>query len=227
MMRVQRLSVMMCIVVMLGMGGVACAQEASALVLERSGIIVPDLQPYSEIFVGTTVSLSPGARLVFLHYGTCQTVTTAGGTITFGADAYDLRGGTKEADARGQCPRRVTLKGKGELAGTMMRGIGPPGIDPKSAFTLSTKPSFVLTGTRAADFSEVRVSKEGKEVLQAPLDGRRFRWPGRAAPLAPDSEYELVLVPLTAGTDPMEIKFRATAPPARPAGEALTLIHLK
>ena len=49
------------------------AQTASALVLEKNGSSVPEVKPYSEILVGRTVSLQPGAKLVFVHYYTCQT----------------------------------------------------------------------------------------------------------------------------------------------------------
>ncbi len=65
------------LLVLLGAPSGADAQNASALVLEKSGTAVPEVQPYSEIAVGTTVSLQPGARLVFQHYSTCRTVTGA------------------------------------------------------------------------------------------------------------------------------------------------------
>src|SRR5438105_13013288 len=67
----------------LGVPSGAEAQNASALVLEKVGVSVPEVQPYSEIAVGTTVSLPPGARLGFLHYQTCKTVTAGGGSVAF------------------------------------------------------------------------------------------------------------------------------------------------
>jgi len=69
------------------LGGVAHAQHASALVLEKSA----DVQPYTEIPIGKTISISYGARLVFQHYHTCRTVTVIGGKIHFGAEMYNHR----------------------------------------------------------------------------------------------------------------------------------------
>lgn len=198
------------------------AQTASALVLETSGASVPAMQPYTEIPVNATVSLAPGAKLVFLHYHTCRTVGVVGGTIMFSAEAYTLTGGTKQLDVRSPCPGAVKLKTGGEVevqvAGTLLRG---------GRFTLPLQPAFVLVGVRAGDFASVRVSQEGQAVLEAPLDGRRFRWPAEAAPLVVDTEYELALVPTVAGGVPLTIRFKATAPASPPAGEALVLINVE
>ena len=68
----------------------ADAQNASALVLEKSGATTPEVQPYSEIAVGATVSLSSGAKLVFLHYQTCRTVTVVGGKVAFASYTYTI-----------------------------------------------------------------------------------------------------------------------------------------
>jgi hypothetical protein len=220
-MRVRRLAVVICTVVAsMVSSGVARAQTTSALVLETNGATVPHLKPYSEIPVGTTVSLPIGDRLVFLHYATCRTVTVVGGAVTFDANAYTLAGGTKESHVRNPCPRTVALRAGGEMAGALLRG-GPP------VSTLSTRPSFVLVGQRAGDFASVRVSKEGKEVLAAPLDGRRFRWPMGEALLAKDAEYELALVPRASGADPVTMRFRVKAPSADSSSEALTLVKVE
>lgn len=181
---------------------IAHAQTASALVLEKSGASVPNVQAYSEVPVGTKVSLSDRARLVFLHYFTCRTVTVVGGTIAFGVEKYTLTGGKKEAETRSSCPRQVALKSGGEMAGIMLRSA-PLGAIPQ----MLVRPSFVLVGRRAEDFAAVRVSEDDKRLLEVPLEGRRFQWPADAAPLSPEMDYELVLIPKVSGTPPVKTRF--------------------
>src|SRR5438034_303628 len=68
------------------------AQAAAALVLDKQGTSKPELSPYSEIPDGGSVSLSPQTKLVFVHYGTCRTVTVVGGRVTFRAETYSVTG---------------------------------------------------------------------------------------------------------------------------------------
>jgi hypothetical protein len=120
---------------------------------------------------------------------------------------------------RTPCPRTVTLKAGGEMAGSMFRDISAGKV-----VTLATQPTFVLVGKRAGQFTSVRVSKAGQELLEAPLDGPQFRRPIGVEPLAKATRYELTLVSSTAGAVPMTMRFVAAAPTVHPAGEALTLI---
>lgn len=213
-----KLVVMIGIVVMsVVTGGVALAQAASALVLEMSGPTIPDLQPYSEIPPDKTISLPSGARLVFLHYKTCRTVTVVGSTVIFGAWKYNITGGTKELDVETPCPRQVALKSGGELAGTLLRNL----------LVLSIQPTFVVVGERAGNMASVRVSKGDKVVLDAPLEGRHFSWPAGAAPLAVNSEYNLALIPSAAGATPVMMKFKAVTPAKDPTRKALTVIRVE
>ena len=197
----------------------AHAQNASALVLEKSGATTPDVQPYSEVAVGTALSLSSGARLVFLHYQTCRTVTVVGSKVAFELYTYTITGGSKPQEVRTPCPPTVRLRGQGEVAGTLMRSI-VPGV------SLSTSPTFVLVGDRADDFAAVRVSQAGTTLLEAPLAGRGFRWPTGAAPLIANADYELVLVPKAEGRPRVTVKFRAEGEAATAAGAQLTLISV-
>lgn len=216
--RAKRLGVVICIVAAVTAGGVAQAQPV-ALVLERTGRSVPALPPYTEILANTTVSLSAGARLLFLHYHTCKTVAVVGGLIAFGPDTFRITSGTKESDQRTPCPRTVRLKAGGEMAGILLRS------DLAARLTLSTQPTFTLVGEHAGDFASVRVLREGKQVLAAPLAERRFQWPADAAPLAADAEYELALVPVVGV--PTTLRFKTTAPGPEPAAEALVLISVE
>ena len=146
----------------LGLLSQAVAQSGSALVLEKTGATAPDVQPYSEVPVGVTVSLQPGARLVFLHYQTCRTVTAVGGTVTFGGLTYTITGGNKPEEVRTPCPPTVRLRGQSEMAGVLMRTISPE-------VRLSLSPVFALVGARADDFASVRLSHGGTMLLEAPL----------------------------------------------------------
>lgn len=198
----------------------AQAQPASALVLEKSGASEPEVKPYSEMPAGATVSLSPGTKLVFVHYHTCRTVTVLGGRITFGAETYAVSGGTKTEQAGSTCPRTVRLKGSGEIVGgVVVRSVRP-------ALQLSTTPSFVLSGARADDFAKVAVAEDGRVVLEAGLSGRFFRWPAARAPL-PTTDHELILVPKEPGKARVTIRFRAEPQSGGPSGDAVTVISIE
>jgi hypothetical protein len=213
--------VMWTIVVWATVGGVACAQIASALVLDTRGVSLPHLLPYSEIPAHTTVVLPKGAKLVFLHYPTCRTVAVIGGTITFAEDTYTITGGTTEAEARSQCPRIVRLSGEYETAGTLLRG------PQYGTLTLLSSPTFVVVGKHAGDFASVRVSQGGREVLATPLDGRQFRWPSKVPPLTEGHEYELALVPRRAGAEPVTRRFKVQAPATQSPSVPLTLLKVE
>ena len=179
----------------------AAAENASALVLEKSGATTPEMQPYTEVAVGATVSLASGTKLVFLHYQTCRTVTVVGGSVTFEANAYTTAGGGKPQEVRTPCPPTVRLKKGGEVAGVVMRSISP-------SVRLSISPNFVLVGERADDFIAAAVSQDGTMLLQAPLTGRGFRWPASAAPLVANTNYKLLLVPKAADKGRITVEFR-------------------
>lgn len=214
-----RLTLCIALLVLLWVPSGADAQNASALVLEKTGATVPEVQPYSEIAVGATVSLQPGARLVFLHYQTCRTVTAVGGAVAFGGLTYTITGGSKPEEVRTPCPPTVRLRGQGEMAGVLMRSISPE-------VRLSLSPTFVLVGARADDFAAVRVSQGGTTLLEAPLSGRGFRWPPGTAPLVANTDYELVLVPKAEGKTRITLKFRAERGTPTAAGDHLTLISV-
>ena len=203
--------------------------QMAALVLEASGESVPVMQPFSEIPANTMVSLAPGAKLVFLHYRTCRTVAITGGMISFSAEGYFQRGGTKQFDVQRPCPRTIRLKASAEMTGGVIRSDqqGAPPLQPiQPVVVLSTQPAFVLVGPRASDFASVRVSHAGQVVLEAPLEGRRFRWPTGAAPLVAEAEYELTLIPKTTGAAAPTLKFAASAQSSYEPGETNALISL-
>ena len=200
---------------------IAAAQRPSALLLEKIGVTNPAVQPYTEIVVGKTITLSPEARIVFQHYHTCRTVTVAGGTINFEAKAYFVKGGQTVKETNTPCPKNVILKVGGEAGGVLMRSMlsnTPP--------TLPPRPKFVLVGKYANDFASVRVSQGGREVFKSPLAGRLFQWPTEAVALAVDAEYELALIPVAAGAPALKKKFRVSSAKPVQTSQGLVLIRV-
>lgn len=200
--------------------GIAWAQTPLALVLETSGPRIPGVRPFTELLEGTTVSLPSTSKIIFLHYHTCRTVHVVGGLITFGTEGYTITGGTKESEERTPCPRSVTLKREGETTGVLLRGLGA------LVLNLSPRPNVVVVGALARNYATVRVLREGKLLLETPLDSQRVRWPIGAASLVVDTEYELTLIPRVAGAVPVTTRFRVAPLSVDPADEALTLIRV-
>lgn len=200
----------------------ASGEAGTALVLEQSGTTVPALAAYSEIVPGTTIRLSGGARLVFLHYQTCTIVTVVGGEIAIGPASYKAAKGNTPVAVRTACPVKVRLREQGEAAsvtGITLRS-GPPFSG------LSTRPRFVVVGQGAEAVTRVRVVREGGIVLEGSLTGREFLWPADAASLDPRAEYEIILMPQSSDKRQAALKFMpADVSAAAPA--ALILISVE
>jgi hypothetical protein len=193
----------------------ASAEAGAALVLEQSGTTVPALAPYSEIAPGTRIVLSQGARLVFLHYQTCTTVTVVGGEVAVGQASYRAANGSTPIAARTACPAKVRLREQAAPGAGITLRSGP------SPSSLSTRPRFVLVGQGAEAITRVRVVLEGGGiVLEGSLTGREFRWPGDAASLDPRSEYEIILMSQSSDNRQATVKFMpaevSSATPAAP-----------
>src|SRR5207237_4398783 len=135
----------------------------AGLVLNTSGTSTAAAKPLTEIAGGTTLTLSGGARLVFAHYQTCKTVTVVGGTVTVTAGSYITRGG-KQSDAAMPCPKKVNVRGGGELGGVVYRSISA-----NRGLTLQTEAAFVLVGQRAADFLTARLTRADAQAAQGQL----------------------------------------------------------
>jgi hypothetical protein len=198
----------------------ASGQTPVALVLEKSGTTVPALTPYSEILAGTTIGLPGGARLVFLHYQTCTTVTVVGGEIVVEQASYKAANGSTPATVRTACPAKVRLERPGSAAGLTMRSLQPPS-------GLSTRPSFILVGSNAETLGRLRVVRGEATVLEGSLSGREFRWPVDAAPLDPRADYELILLPQTSDGRQAKMTFRPTESSSAVPGSSLTLIRVE
>ena len=187
---------------------------AVALVLDVDGAVTPALRPYREIHSGTTVALTDGGRLVFLHYASCRTLTVVGGSVTFtNGPAPILKGAATRADVRGQCPRKFSATGTD--AATVLRGGSA------AALNTSMTPEFILVGRRADEFADIRIKTGDKELLVRPLAGPHFSWPKEVPPLAP-GVYSLDLRPKASGAPPVTMTFEASTR----IPEAFTLITI-
>jgi hypothetical protein len=126
------------------LAGRAFARASAGLVLEQSGSINPAMAPYSEIPAAATITLSTGAKIVFLYYRSCMQVTVLGGQIQFRPNGYSVINGIQSHE-RVPCPRALDVKVAGEVSGINLRGADQ---NP----TISPTPSFVLVGKRSFDF---------------------------------------------------------------------------
>jgi hypothetical protein len=199
----------------LGWSGSAFAQGASGaagLVLEASGTIMPAVKPYTEIAGGTTLVLGGSGKIVFAHYQTCKTVTVVGGTVTVQPTSYAARDG-KQSEVATPCPRKVNVRGGGELGGVVFRSAAP-----RRSLTLQLEPAFVLVGSRAGEFATARIGRDDATIVEGPINDHVFRWPSGVNPLAPNSAFELTLLPKASGDRPVTTRF-STPVAADPVGQ--------
>ena len=183
-------------------------KPAVALVLEVSGGRIAGVEPFREIAADTTVTVPAGVRFTFQHYGSCRRFVLVGGAVTFRSDGVDVSG-TQPTDTRVACPRRIALKSDGASAAVVMRSLGSPRTP-----IASSRPTFVLVGPRAAEFTTLRVKRGNDLVIEQPFAaGQALRWPQSAAPLAAATNYELELVPAAADRAPLVIGVRTLDAP--------------
>ena len=187
-----------------------------ALVLEVAGGRIAGVEPYKEIMAETTVTVPAGVRFAFQHYGSCRRFVLVGGAVKFRADGVEVSG-TRATDTRVACPRKITLKSDGATAAVVMRSLGPPRTP-----IASIRPTFVLVGPRAAEFTTLRV-KRGDELIveQTFVSGPAVSWPPNAPPLAAATNYELEIVPAAANRVPVVIGVRTLDVPT---DEPMTLV---
>lgn len=172
--------------------GAAPPQPPVALVIEVTGTVEPALEPYSEVADKDNVKLAGGARLTFLHYATCQEVTVSGGRITFTVGTFSVEGGGITHSSRVDCPRSVTIQPDAVAGAVLFRSFRA-----RTVVTLNPRPVFVLVGTKATNFTRIRILRDKKTIFEGKIEGRRFAWPEGEPPLAPGWVYALDL--LTAG----------------------------
>lgn len=196
--------------VLLGEPAQAVPQPRSALVLEKTGTVTPDVKAYSEVRAGMVVAMETGSRIKFLHYATCTTVVVSKGSVRFGEKDYEVVGAKPDSEKTGSCPRRVSLKDVGEAGTGNLRGMdGNIGTGMGQApLTLPPTPEFVMVGEHADDYATLRIAAGGQQILEAPIMGPKFEWPKNAPALKPNTFYELSLVPKALGVGKVKKSFR-------------------
>ena len=178
----------------------AAAQVPAAMVLEVSGTTEPRLEALTEIEPGSSAVLSPGARLTFVHYKTCRTVSVEGGSLRWRLTDFSATG--KLLSEQKRCPRRFTLAagGSSQVSGLMLRGA--PRI-------MATRPILLLTGPAAGAFNAAEIRLDDKVVANLAMSGQRAALPDGAPALTAGKTYALVLLP-KAGGPPLREEFTAT-----------------
>ncbi len=179
--------------VVLGLFAAPSLAAPVALVLEVEGGIEPSIEPFTELEANSSFRLADTTKLVFQHYGTCDTVTVVGGRVNFTERQFLVQRGKVVDVKRERCPQATTLGKDGRMGGVLMRGKRGGGM------RMKPRPRLVFTGPGRDAFARLRILKDGAPVLEADLVGRNFNWPKEAAPLAPGPGYVLEVVPADGG----------------------------
>ncbi len=128
-----------------------------------------------------------------MHYATCQTVTVKGSRLSFTRQRFLLKGGKILSTKRAECPKSITLSGASQIGGVVLRSAK------NSTLRVTTKPSFVLVGAKADGYASIRITLNGKTVLESVLAGRAFLYPDSAPPLENSKIYKVFLKPAVGG----------------------------
>jgi hypothetical protein len=193
------------------------ARDPVALVVEKDGPTIPELQAYSEIMAGDAFQIPSGSLLVFIDYHSCDRVTVSGSTVNFSADGFSTSPGGDRSEQRVPCPQTLAPDSGGENSSVLMRGT-----DFQRA--VATRPTFVIIGAPSRSFSHISVKDGTQTLVDSDLHGARFDWPPSAPPLDADKVYHMVLLPEQADDHPVKLSFRA-AEDSPGAQEAIVLIH--
>lgn len=196
--------------------GAAQAGKPAALALEVSGATTPVVEAFTELETKNTITLDASTTIEFLHYASCKTVIVQGGQLSFTEQRYLYKGGKVLGSKRAECPKSVAASGASQIGGVVMRSAGGGGV------RVTTRPSFVLVGARADEFSSIRISQGDRTIHETALDGRTFHYPDSASTLEKGQSYEVTLTPKD-GAKPRKFKLKAQG---RPKKDALTLIRV-
>ena len=204
------------------------AQETVGLLLERVGHTVPDVSVFSEFPAEFELTLAKETSIQFLHYGKCEEVTVTGGRVVLHALTYQIEGGLSKSRAL-PCPREQIVDRSGlpisltiwEPGSVRIRGLeDDTSIE---GVQLSVRSRVILIGEGANEFSAVRLIREGKSLVDIPLQSSSFRWP--AVSLEHNAAYEMVFVPNEATRSPLRVTFRM-APATDFGHEGVVLVHV-
>jgi hypothetical protein len=166
----------------------AQVDEAVGLVTKVTGKTSPEINPFDEIFAGSTIVLTAGS-IEFLHYPTCESITVQGGKLYLTTQSYNARDSLVTREKR-RCPSTLRIRGDARVGGIVMRS----GL---AKLALAAKPSLYLTGKNRKMVTGLRFHLGNQLLLAARVDGPRFDWPENKAPLRAGNTYHLELMELT------------------------------
>lgn len=183
----------------------ASAAEAVALVMSVSGKVSPGVDAYSELTSDKSVDLGTDGRISFVHYPTCRQMTVVGGKLSFIPGEVQLQGGKVEHEAQQKCPKKMQLKvAQGSGAVTVLRSLKI------SAGDVAVRPSCILVGKNARDYSVVQVSLDNKTVANFKISGPEVAWPATTAPLQSGRIYTMTLTSAKPGVKAQYFDFKAS-----------------
>jgi len=195
----------------------AQAAKPAALALDVSGPTTPQIEPFTELEPKSPIELGPDTTIEFLHYHRCETITVKGGRLNFTSQRYLHKGGKVVSVKRAECAKEVALTGASAIGGIVVRSAGG-----NKGVKATTRPSFVLVGKNADGYAFLRISENGKTVLESKLHGRAFFYPESAPILKRGNFYTVTLTPAGSGK-PKTFKLEARR---RPDKYTLTLIRV-
>jgi hypothetical protein len=195
---------------------VAHAAKPAALALDVSGPTTPQIEPFTELDPKSPIELGPESTIEFLHYQRCETITVQGGRLNFTSQRYLHKGGKVVSVKRAECAKEVALTGASAIGGIVLRSAGKKGVRG------TTRPSFVLVGKNADGYVSIRISENGKPILESKLHGRTFFYPDSAPILEKGKFYTVTVTPAGSGK-PKTFKLQASRAPAK---DTLTLIRV-
>jgi hypothetical protein len=196
----------------------ATAQDRPAgLVMEREGAATPDVAPFTELMPRSTIELSTGSRMSFIHYGTCRLVTVEGGRLYVDAQRYSVAAGRIAGAEPTDCPREQKLAQSGDTvvaAVLVMRGAsGSP--------RLRAHPRIVLTGSYGVTFTVAELRHEGRTLGPMTVRGHMAAWPETNPPLTPGQGY-VARLKTADGKRTLDFEF-SVAEPGAPSDAAAIL----
>lgn len=192
------------------------ADSPAALALDVSGATTPAVEPFSELLTKSPIELDADTTIEFLHYASCKAVVVKGGRLNFTQQRYLYKGGNILESKRADCPKSVALSGASQIGGVVLRGPG-------KSVSATTRPSFVLVGAQADQYSDIQISSGGSVIFEAKLHGRSFIYPDTAPTLEKGKSYQVTLTPAEEGGKKRSFTLKARGKPKK---YTLTLIRV-
>ena len=165
----------------------AMAGGPAALILDASGTIEPEIGLYEEVADGTVLKLGSDATLTISHYGSCEEVVLAGGTVTVGADELAIQGSEVRSRTAVQCPDQIVM------AAADLINMAVTLRSARQARVMAPEPEFVLAGPWGRQFDKLDVYGKEGQIATVPVAGGQASWPADLPPLAAGEIYVVVL----------------------------------